>query len=241
MPDENDLRRLLAAADAPHQLDPAKIVARSRRRRLPRQLAAGAIGVLAIAGVGVLAVNVSTLQNPAFTSADESSMSDSVPESGSELEASKQGGADTLNVCGAPIAAVDPTRSGLMLTVELPSIAPAGEPVEGVVRMTNASSESIDGFAFVPPTIAVSNPDVVVALGTADPLPGDAAVSLAPGESLEYPVTLSLSSCATEGEPLAPGPYVVSAAVDFTPAELQAGEPALADLVGGPLTSITLD
>ena len=239
MPDENDLRRLLSeTTDAPHTLDAAKIVAHSRRRRLPRQLAAGAVGVLAIAGVGVLAVNVSTLQNPAYTSADQSTMSDSVPESDSELEAIKRGGADTLNACGAPIALVDPSRYGLEVAVEAPPSAMLETgSVEGVVRLTNTSTEPVDGLTVIPPTLTMSSDNLVVAQGMATPLAGDAELALQPGDSVEYAMTLSLVSC-IDGETLPPGSYDVSAAVDFTRSEPDADGP---DLVTGPLTSIALN
>lgn len=247
MPDENDLRRLLSETDAPHTLDAAKIVARSRRRRLPRQLAAGAVGVLAIVGVGVLAINVPALRNPAYTSADQSTMFESAPESeaggGAELDTIKRGGADTLNVCGAPLAEVEPSRYGLELTVEAPPVvSPAASLVNGVARLTNTSTEPVDGFIATGPTLTMSFGNVVVAQGAPFYVRGDGAVSLQPGESVEYTVQLDLMSCSADGvQLLSPGDYELSAAVDFTPAELAPDEPVIADLVTGPLTSLTLN
>lgn len=242
MPDENDLRRLLAETDAPHRIDPATIVSRSRRRRLPRQLAAGTFGVLAIAGVGVLAVNVSTLQGPASTTAEQATMSDSAPESSSGLEFDKRGGADVLNACGAPLAVVDPSRYGLELTVQEPTGSVATEALDAVVVLTNTSAEAVDGFAALAPTLTMSRDNVVVAQGTAAALDGDGALQLEPGESVEYPVRIDLTSCSVDGVQVpAPGTYDLSAAVDFAPAEPRPDEPALADLVTGPPTSITLD
>ena len=246
--DEDDLRKMLrgTGAQAPHSVDPAVVISRARRRRLPRQLAAGAVGVLAIAGVGVLAVNVSTLTQPSSISAEQSQMQEAAPDAGASDEMfDKRSGADTLNACTAVVATPDPSRFGLELTVQFPSAAPVSAArIDGVVTMTNTSSQPVEGFTAIGPTVTVSQGDVVVALGA--PEEYDATVvSLGPGESVEYaasfaPVRCDEAETGSSSEPLPPGDYELSAAADFTPNELGVDEPVTADLVTGPRSQLTL-
>ena len=58
MPTEDELRDLLGRQDAPNRLDPKRIVRSSRARRIPQQIAAGGAGVLAVAGITVLGIQV---------------------------------------------------------------------------------------------------------------------------------------------------------------------------------------
>jgi hypothetical protein len=76
-------------------------------------------------------------------------------------------------------------------------------------------------------------------------------VDLAPGESLEYTASFDAVECGPEDDgpdgfradlpALAPGTYELSAAIDFAPDVPDPTEPALADLVTGPRSVITLD
>ena len=75
MPSEDDLRDLFASASAPHAphaIDAQRVIARSRRRRLPRQLAAGTVGVLAIAGISVVGSQSTQVAPPAAVTSQES-------------------------------------------------------------------------------------------------------------------------------------------------------------------------
>jgi hypothetical protein len=58
MPDDHGLSDLFHASDAPRTppIDANEIIRRSRRRRLPRQIGAGSVFTLAIAGIGVAGV-----------------------------------------------------------------------------------------------------------------------------------------------------------------------------------------
>lgn len=246
MPDEKELRDLLASADAPNSLDPAVVIRRAKRRRLPQQVAAGAVGVLAVAGIGVLAVNLSSLSSPLATTSDQSALSDEAADAPSdEFLTQKRLGADAINVCGAVPAAPEPSRYGLELTVDFPDVAPANAAaVDGQVTMTNTSAEIVSGMTAIAPTVAVIQDDLVVALSG----PAEYAVQmidLAPGQSVEYATSFSPVQCSADGDagdnaPLEAGDYELTALVDFTPAELGADEPALADLVSGPRSQLTL-
>lgn len=252
MPTEDDLRKLLSGAEAPNTLDAGRIIARSRMRRLPAQLAAGTIGVLALAGVGVVVVQTSQLGVPsAVTSAEDSAM---VEGDASEADVSeiKRAPADLLNLCGAPVSESAPSYSGLELTVEFPpSIAAGSARVDGIVRLTNLSSVDVRGTTASAPALTLSSDGITVwhTNGAMDlSLTG---VNLAPGESLEYVASFEPVQCAPEDDgpdgfranlpALAPGTYELSAAIDFAPDVPDPTEPALADLVTGPRSVITLD
>ena len=241
---ENDLRKLFAEAGTPHTLDPDAVIARVRRRRLPRQLAAGAVGVLAIAGVGVLAVNVSTLTQSTSTVAEQGTLSDEAPqESFDESAPMKRLGADALNSCGEALATPEPSAYGLELSVEFPPTATSTSVgIDGLVTMTNTSSEAVSGLTAIGPTVTVSQGDLVVALGRPTEYVGT-MVDLQPGESLEYAASFAPVQCSAEDgattPPLPPGSYDLTAAIDFTPG-LGAIDPPLADLVTGPRSQITL-
>lgn len=245
MRDEDDLRRLFSETETPHTLDADSVIARVRRRRFPRQLAAGAVGVLALAGVGVLAVNVSSLTQSTSTVAEQSTLSDEAPqEDSNEMAPMKRLGADALNSCGEPVAYPEPSAYGLELTVEFPPTASSTSAgIDGTVTMTNTSGEAVSGLTAIGPTVTVSQEDVVVALGA----PAEYAttmVELQPGESVAYaasfvPVVCSTTGDATTAPALPSGEYDLSAAVDFTPA-LGTIDPPLADLVTGPRSQITL-
>ena len=242
---ENELRRMLANANpvTDRPVDPQLVIARARSRRLPRQLAAGAVGVLAIAGVGVLAVNVPSLTQPTGISADQAQVMESAPNEGADAEApmSKRLGAEALNTCGEIRATPEPSRYGLELTVQFPAVAAvSSSTIDGVVTMTNTSTETVEGVTAIGPTVTVSDGGVVVAVAAPSDYVG-AMVDLQPGESLEYAASFVPASCdvgATEALPA--GRYDLSGAIDFTPDGLGTDEPALADLVTGPPSQITL-
>ena len=85
MPDENDLKRMFESIDLPggSGIDAKHVIRRSRARRLPKQLAAGAGGALVLVGVTVLGVQSMQL-GPSTTSADAPVMQQEYGDSGSE-------------------------------------------------------------------------------------------------------------------------------------------------------------
>ncbi|MDH6180533.1 hypothetical protein M2152_000715 [Microbacteriaceae bacterium SG_E_30_P1] len=225
MRDEDDLRKLLAGAEAPGGLDANAVIARSRRRRLPRQLAAGGIGVLALAGVGVVAVNASLLA-PVGSSggADSAVMSE---ESG-DLETMKQFGAIESLACGAAVDSVPAAASGLELTSTFPAVASVDDgTVPGRVAVTNTSTESVSGVLTTAPVAALAQAGVIVAVGSPEYTGTD--VDLAGGESIDLAASLALTGCSSE--PLAPGSYDIVVAVDFAPA----------GVIAAPTVAITLE
>ena len=249
MTSENDLRDRLTASDAPaHSLDARQIIARSRRRRLPRQIAAGAASAFVLAGVTVLAVQVTQLSQPATMTAGEAYDSS---EAAPEMNAMKRAPADKINLCTATLAEVSPSQYGLQLDVTAPMTAPAGpDPVPVTVRLTNTSDREVIGTTPVNPAITLSQNGVVL-WHTNGPVDfALTAVDLQPGASVDYQASMTPVQCSVDDDlaesfradlpPLAPGQYQLSALMDFTADPSMQQLTSELDLVSGPLSTITL-
>lgn len=254
MPTEDDLRDAFANADAPNTLDARRIVARSRARRIPRQLAAGSVGALALVGVVVLGVQVSQFSSPATTTsmtggtAYESSDSAPAPEADTML---KRAPADQINLCTAPVAEVAPSQYGLQLDVVAPESAPAGTaPVAVTVRLTNTSDGRVVGSTGSLPAITLSQGGIVKWHTNGTPDTTFVWINLAPGESIDYTTTFTPVLCDVvddEGDAfrpglaaLEPGSYEISALVDFTADESMMPQTPDLDLVSGPASAVEL-
>lgn len=253
MPDESDLRRLFATTDAPNTLDADRIVAKVRARRLPRQLGAGLIGTLAVAGIGVVGVQslIPQQQSPMSATVQEDSAGSGAPAEGMDTLV-KRAPAEKLNLCGGPLAEVAPSFYSLQVDVAFPATAPAtGNPVAGVVRLTNLGSTQVTGTTAPTPAVTLSQGGIVLWHSTGPVDSSAIEVDLAPGASLEYPASFTPVRCDIEddlaqsfraGLPAVPaGGYELSAAIDFVPgAELVAQDTPGLDLVTGPRALITM-
>lgn len=253
MPDENELRNMFAAADAPstgapNRLDTKRVIARSRARRLPRQLAAGSVGALVLVGVGVLGVQISQFSSPASMTAGEASDSSApMPES-----AMKRVPADRVNLCEGAVADVAPSQYGLELNAEFPASAPVGTaPVQGMVRLTNTSDREVVGTTAAVPAITLSRDGVVLWHSNGPTILSIVDVDLEPGASLEYPASFVPVRCGVEDDAaeafraelpaLEAGDYEVSALIDFGPDASMAPQTTELELVGGPRSTISLE
>ena len=258
MPDENDLRRMLGAADAPNTIDTARVLARSRRRRLPAQFAAGTAGALVIAGVFVVGAQLAQpSQEQAASTMSDSADSAESPEA-SELSAGsgmqydtdadgiKRAPAEKINLCTGTLADVAPAESGLQLDLEFPRAATAGVgAVEGTVLLTNTSSSPVTGLTAAVPAITLSQEGIVLWHSNGPVDLSAVVVDLAPGETLSYPASFTPVRCDVTddmGESFRPdlpavaaGDYQLSALIDFMPDGVSALE-----LVSGPPEVITL-
>lgn len=248
MPEHNDLRDLFASADtaAPNALDAKRVIARSRARRLPKQLAAGSVGALVLVGVGVLGVQVSQFSSPVSMTAGEASDSAPMPEL-----AMKRVPADRVNLCAATVVDVAPSQYGLQLDVEFPASATVGtSAVQGMVRLTNTSDSRVEGTTPAVPAITLSRDGVVLWHSNGPTIFSVVDVDLAPGASLEYPASFVPVQCGVEDDaaeafradlPALPaGGYELSALIDFAPAPAMAPQTTELDLVGGPRSAISL-
>jgi hypothetical protein len=248
VPSENDLRDMFARADAPNSLDAKRVIARSRARRVPKQLAAGSLGALALVGVTMLGVQVAQFPSPASMTAGEASDS-SAP--APEL-AMKRIPADRVNLCSAAVAEIAPNQYGLRLDVEFPASAPAGgAPVEGTVRLTNASDRTVVGSTPATPAITLSRDGVVLWHSNGPTVFSMVDVDLAPGASLEYPASFVPVACGPEDDlaeafrtdlpALGAGEYELSALIDFGADASMAPRTTELDLVGGPRSTVVLE
>lgn len=244
MPDEQDLRDLFADAPAPGGIDARAVVRRSRARRLPRQLAAGAVGALAVIGIGVLVVPAFQPQEQAAMLSERDDAAEAPMETYAE-DALKRAPAEKLNLCGATVAEPVTSMYGLQLDVVFPESAPAtGEPVVGAVLLTNAGADRVIGTTAPVPAITLSQNGIVL-WHTSGALDSSAvAVDLQPGASLEYPASFEPVRCSAADDalpqfpaglpPLGPGAFEVSAAMDFAPDPSMPSPTTELDLVTAP-------
>jgi hypothetical protein len=261
MPGDSELRawmhgegsELPAASSRHARLDAAAIIRRTKRRRLPRQIGAGGVMTLAVAGISVASITGLKALGPnifgASTSAERSA-GDSGAKAPPEVSAPQDSPAvrdgvspDRVNRCGSILAAVPQNRFGLVLAAHFPADAPAtGAPVTGSVTLTNTSARTISGTSTSRPTVTISR-DGVVVWHSNGVQPAGTAVTLAPGQSLQYPATFTPVACTASDDrdaafpaglpALAPGQYAISVllAIDVSgPTALVGTEPVVITL-----------
>jgi len=249
VPSEADLKDLFATSNAPHALDADRIIAASRARRIPKQVAAGMIGTLAVAGIFVVALQPQTVTPPAATVMEAQSGGGAASDSSAVI---KRAPADKLNLCGGTLAEVAPSFYGLQLEVAFPATVPTGaSAIDGTVTLTNTSSTRVTGSTAATPAITLSQSGMVLWHSNGPMIMSLVIVDLGPGESLTYPASFTPVQCGIEDDaaeafradlPALPaGDYELSAAIDFSadPSMVTNGTPDL-DLVTGPLSAVTL-
>jgi hypothetical protein len=249
VPDENFLRDEFAKTTAPNTLDATRIIARSRARRVPRQIAAGAVGALAIVGITVVGLQVTQAHSPVTMTAGEA-YDQSAP-AGPEISAIKRAPADKINLCTGTLAEVAPSQYGLRLDVTLPLSVDAGTgAVAAIVRLTNTSASEVIGSTPASPALTLSQDGVVLwhSNGPTDYTP--VAVDLAPGASVDYSASFvavrcgvdddSAESFGTDLPALEPGTYQLSALMDFTADPAMAQLTTELDLVSGPVSTLEI-
>jgi hypothetical protein len=232
---EPNLRHLFAESSPGGEIDVAAVVRRARARRLPRMLGAGAVGTLAIAGlvVGGLQLGLSTAPaSDAGASAPEMSQLDAAGGEEGASTMTKRAAAEQLNQCGAPVAAVEPSATGLVLETHFADVPSGAASIDGTVTMTNTGSAPVSGYTAAAPTLVLVRDGIVVWHSDGPTIELAREVSLAPGESLEYTVTLAPDDCGTGG--VAPsGEYELLAVIDLM------GD-FDAELVSGPASKLTV-
>lgn len=255
MPTEAELRAWLREGDlgaSAREADAGSVIRRSRRRRLPRQLAAGGTLTLAIAGIGF--AGFTGLRSMPMGGSVSDASAESAPDalSGQDESEAADGGAiqaapaSKLNPCGGPIAGVA-RSTGLVLETRFGPSAPAdGQSVDGVVTLTNTGTDRITGTTAATPAVTLSQNGTVLWHSNGPMIMMVVEVDLAPGESLEYPASFTTVQCGEEDEAtesfrddlpaLDAGSYELSAAIDFLDAD---GSPM--PTVTGPRSPIELD
>ena len=259
MNSEDELRNRLASTPVPtHTIDAARVIAHSRRRRLPGLVAAGAVSTLAIAGIVIVAVQTIQFSSPASMTSQgtaetgASDTSEAAPTEGFS-SAVKRAPAEKINLCTGTLADVSPSGYGLRLDVNFPAMAAAGTAsVSGTVTLTNTSDTRVTGYTAPTPALTFSQNGIVLWHSNGPMIMSLAIVDLAPGASLTYPASFIPVRCEVDDDlgasfrddlPAVPaGQYDLSAVIDFTadPSMVTAERSEL-DLVTGPLSPITVN
>jgi hypothetical protein len=253
-PTEDDLRDLFSSnspASGKAPLDAGRIIARSRARRLPQQLAIGAIGTLAVAGIAVVGIQ-SIVRPPSVSVMSQTDAAAPSTEGAQPFAATKRAPADKINLCTGTVAEAAPSFYGLRLDVAFPETAPAGTgAIQGTVHLTNTGTQAVVGTTAASPAITLSQGGTVLWHSNGPVIDLAVAVDLAPGQSMDYPASFTPVRCDVADDeaesfrsdlPAVPaGEYDLSAAIDFQPdaSMAQQGTPGV-DLVTGPLEPITL-
>ena len=255
MPDEHDLKRMFESIDVPRSngIDAKQVIRRSRARRLPKQLAAGAGSALVLVGITVLGVQSLQL-GPSTTSGEAPAMQEQSGDSGTEADDSmitlKGATAAEINECGASGITLDVNSIGLVLDVVFPATASAAsERIDGTVIMTNITSETVTGSALGTPAITLAQDGITVWHTNGATDLSVTAVELAPGEAMEFPASFEPVRCEPEDErleafrpdlpPAGAGTYQISAVLDFSSDQLTGTTEAF--LITGPGMPITLE
>ena len=227
MPTEDDLRQRLASTPV-GALDASVIIARSKARRRPRQVASGLVGALAL--TGVLVIGVQTIPRPsggesAVMMESDSAQTGAGGSAGDEVPLLDRTAATAIAVCGAPVAMPTGVVGGLQVEAAFPSSADAGaERIDGAARVTNLSPTAVTVSTSPVPALTVGEEGTVVWHTNGPAIQSLAILELAPGETGELPATLVPVRCAPEDEALGafpadlpalePGTYEISIALD---------------------------
>lgn len=218
----DDLGRALrddADASAPpaSRIDVDAAISAARARRRPRQWAAGALGLVAVLGLGGIAVGA--LAPPSLIAATESADTDGTDTDGTDTAAPESAGGeellsepgdarlDGLLSCGTVPPAPGQGPIGLTAEAEVPSEGDAGAALSGTLRLVNAGTELRTVITAREAEAVVLQGGIVVGEAT---VVGDAVQTaiIDPGVSVDLPVRVSTISCLDAG-PLPPGDYTV--------------------------------
>ena len=219
----------------------------------PKKIVAGVVVTLALGGLVTASVlGIGSLTKPATSAASQSDANtepaavaptDDLTAGGA---GSKRAPAEKINLCTGTLADVAPSESGLELTVDFADTAKAGtEPIPGTVTLTNTGDKDLVGYTAAAPALTLSQDGVVLWHTNGAMIMMARDVTLAPGESLDYETSFTPVVCSVDDDlaelgfaedlpAAAPGEYQLSAKIDFM------GE-FDADLISGPLSTITLE
>jgi hypothetical protein len=257
MASESELRDRFHEGTLPSgRIDVEAVLRRSRARRRPRIVLAGAGSVLAIAAIAVPA----TLGSFATTTAGEDTalIAEGGAADGAEFSQPQAPDADSsgesmwdrppaekLNLCSAPVAEVAPAENGLVLSVEPVTASAAARGIPTIVTMTNTGTEPVSGTTAGLPAMTLSQGGVTLWHSNGPQTMIAIPVELEPGESLQYPATFEPVRCGTEDDlaetfrenlpAVGPGLYQLSSAIDFT-----RNDGSFIDLVTGPAVRVSL-
>ncbi|WP_150308404.1 hypothetical protein [Planctomonas psychrotolerans] len=216
-----------AARSSVPPVDMRSVLARSRRRRLPGQLAAGGVGVLAIAGIGFAGVSLAQSVTPTAVLSNGDASTGETADRGDSTGADSPAGTDAgspsgtngaaggslpgeaislappekINPCGGTLAELAPAASGLVATPVFPDRIPSGtEPVPGSVTVTNTGTERVTGYTGARPAITVSADGITVWHSNGPHIMLAQEIDLEPGASMDLPASITPVRCTEEDE-----------------------------------------
>jgi len=224
--DETELRTQLTSSKAPAiEIDTGSVISRARASRRGRQWAVGGAAVLAVSsfvftGANIFplftndTVSVSTLADDA-TDAPESEAADTsgLPFAPEESRAAE--------VCGTSVAEEASSPFGLTLELDFPAEVVASGSAYGSVRLTNSSNTAVTGSTASVPDVSLLRNSVVVSHSPDVQILSVIPVNLQPGQSIEFPVEITIYDCTTidSGGMIDPGTYQLSTTLAFVPAD----------------------
>jgi len=256
MSTESDLKKMFGdTGPALGQIDLARVLGRSSRRRVAQKVAVGGVTTLAVAGIGVAGFTGIRGLTPTTTAGSassanapetkgDSSTSGLAPDTGS-----KRAPAEKINLCGGTLAEVAPNANGLVLTTSFPDADASADRISGTVTLTNTGTEHITGTSAASPAITLSKDGIVLWHSNGPMIAMAAVVDLAPGASMTYRAMFQPITCGSEDDRadsfrddlphVAAGEYQVSAALDLSRQGAD-GSFLSTDLVTGPVSTVTL-
>jgi hypothetical protein len=263
--DETTVRALLrsAATGAPGTaaVDVPRVLSRSRGRRRARRLATAGVGTaVVVAAAGTLyTAAILPGRQPTQVLSEPGAPTPAEPapgaSGGGSADPAAGGGAaggislappEKTNPCGAPLADMAPSESGLVATPSFPGTATTqSDAVEGSVLLTNTGTTHLVGWTGARPVITVAENGITVWHSNGPVIQLAQEIDLEPGASMVLAASFTPVRCDAEDEtredfrpdlPALPaGVYALSAIVPF-----YAEDGSAVQYVGGPFTSITL-
>ncbi|MBX9471195.1 hypothetical protein [Microcella sp.] len=224
-----------AAANAPRAsaIDVDAVTRAARARRRPRQWAVGTLSVVAVLGVGGLAV--AAVAPPVLIAASESAdLEAGMAEGGAAPLADgadeRTTGPDLADIvaCGAAPLPLEIDDSALALELRIATtVAADAGPIDAIAVLVNRGDDAMTLLTAATAVAVLTQNGAVVGVE----LPRDGAaleLDLAPGESYELPMVISTLACrGSASESLAPGAYGVVAVLEMVsgPTALVVAEP----------------
>lgn len=229
MATEADLRDLLRGPEPEGRaaIDVDAVIARARRRRRPRVVAAQALGSVGLVGALVVGVSlgVPPVNEASMLSAEDSGAGGpALPESATEADSMLR----ATDVCGEPL--VEYPGLGWELEPESIDVTATGETARVTLRNDSGVVEA--GTATVT-SLAVVRDGIVVGFAVpAEPVAH--VVDAPPGTSTTWEVPVTTQACASEAA-LPPGTYEVRVVAEFV-----RDDPAAPETLYGAPTDVEL-
>jgi hypothetical protein len=244
MADEPTLRHLFGDPPPAPTIDVSNVIRRSRSRRAPRILGAGALSVLA--ATTLVYAGFSGLSGLADSTASDAGGAAPMSESGvagDEKNFSSESlyaASSDLFRCGQPVFEIPENELGLELSVDVASpVEVTSASIDGTVTVTNGGDDPVSVVASTTPTLALTADGIVVWRSQAGLT--QRSLDLEPGDTFDYDVSFSPTVCVPNGAErsaaLPAGEYELHAAIDVGTAD---GQSPGAPWASGPPQPLTL-